>query len=103
MFKFVFEFCIGIAFTGLRNLELYPMVCSTAAKSKMKVTYSCSMPASLQLECLSMLQPVQRAYLNAAFPGLKYLSKSVFAELLQKPKGKNLNADLYYFFKLQFE
>lgn len=78
----------GIAFTGLRGLELYPMVCSTAAKSKMRITYSCSVPASLQMECLAILRPIQKAYLNAAFPGLKYLSQSVFAEILQKYKGE---------------
>lgn len=79
---------LGIAFTGLRGLELYPMVCSTAAKSKMRITQSCSMPASLQMECLSMLNPFQRAYLNAAFPALKYLSQSVFAEVLQRDQGE---------------
>ncbi|XP_008214405.1 SPRY domain-containing SOCS box protein 3 isoform X1 [Nasonia vitripennis] len=75
---------LGIAFTGLRGLELYPMICSTAAKSKMKLTCSCSMPASLQIDCLSMLRPIQRAYLKTAFPGLNYLSRSIFADLLQK-------------------
>ncbi|KAJ8681202.1 hypothetical protein QAD02_016989 [Eretmocerus hayati] len=82
---------LGIAFTGLRGMELYPMVCSTAAKSRMKVTYSCSMPASLQMECLSILRPVQKAYLNTAFPGLKYLSQSIFAEILQKTNVRKLS------------
>ncbi|KAK2583536.1 hypothetical protein KPH14_009491 [Odynerus spinipes] len=75
---------LGIAFTGLRNTVLYPMVSSTAAKSKIRITYCCSMPVSLQMDCLSMLRPSQRAYLSAAFPGLRYLSESIFADILQK-------------------
>ncbi|XP_023247434.1 SPRY domain-containing SOCS box protein 3 isoform X2 [Copidosoma floridanum] len=74
---------LGIAFTGLRGFKLYPMVCSTAAKSKMRITYCSSIPASLQTECLAVLRPSHKAYLNTAFPGLKYLSKSIFADILQ--------------------
>ena len=74
----------GIAFTGLRNIKLYPMVCSTAAHSKMRLTYSCSVPASLQTECLAVLKPSQKAYLTAVYPGLRYLSESIFASILQR-------------------
>lgn len=77
----------GMAFTGLRGLELYPMLSSTAAKSLMRVTYSCSVPASLQMDCLSVLRPLHRAYLTSMFPGLNYLSQSVFADILKKPHG----------------
>ncbi|XP_012272910.1 SPRY domain-containing SOCS box protein 3-like [Orussus abietinus] len=75
---------LGIAFTGLRGLELYPMISSTAAKSKIRVTYSTSIPASLQMDCLSALRPMQKAYLAAEFPALRYLTECVFAEVLKR-------------------
>ena len=75
---------LGIAFTGLRDIMLYPMVCSTAAHSKMRLTYSCSVPASLQTECLAVLKPSHKAYLTAVYPGLRYLSESIFASILQR-------------------
>lgn len=75
---------LGIAFTGLRDVVLYPMVCSTAARSKIRITYCCSIPVSLQTDCLSVLKPSHRAYLSVAFPALRYLSKSIFADILRK-------------------
>ncbi|XP_076666206.1 SPRY domain-containing SOCS box protein 3 isoform X2 [Andrena cerasifolii] len=75
---------LGIAFTGLRDIMLYPMVCSTAAQSKMRLTYSCSVPASLQTECLAVLKPSHKEYLTAVYPGLRYLSESIFASILQR-------------------
>lgn len=75
---------LGVAFTGLQNIQLYPMVCSTAAKSKMRLTYSCSLPVSLQIECLAALRPSDRTYLSTTFPSLHYLSKSIFAKILQR-------------------
>ncbi|KAL7873918.1 hypothetical protein SRHO_G00048880 [Serrasalmus rhombeus] len=42
---------IGVAATGLRNKSFYPMVCSTAAKSSMKVISSVAAPTSLQYLC----------------------------------------------------
>lgn len=75
---------LGIAFTGLREAVLYPMVCSTAAKTKMRITYSCSVPASLQMECLPMLTPFHKAYLSTAFPGIRYILESIFADILQR-------------------
>ncbi|KAG7203332.1 hypothetical protein KM043_010420 [Ampulex compressa] len=74
---------LGIAFCGLKEM-LYPMVSSTAAQIIMRITYSCSIPASLQTDCLAILRPLQKAYLSTAFPGLRYLSQSVFAEILHK-------------------
>ncbi|XP_076751085.1 SPRY domain-containing SOCS box protein 3 [Xylocopa sonorina] len=73
---------LGIAFSGLRNIELYPMVSSTAAQSKMRLIHSCSAPVSLQMECLSVLKPSDKAYLSTTFPGLRHLSESIFADIL---------------------
>lgn len=46
----------GVAVTELQNKRLYPMVCSTAAKSSMKVIRSCSAPTSLLYLCCARLR-----------------------------------------------
>ncbi|XP_051925427.1 SPRY domain-containing SOCS box protein 3-like [Hippocampus zosterae] len=43
--------CVGVAATRLQNKKLYPMLCSTAAKSSMKVIRACYAPTSLQYLC----------------------------------------------------
>ncbi|XP_051538960.1 SPRY domain-containing SOCS box protein 3-like [Myxocyprinus asiaticus] len=48
--------CIGIAATHLQNKHLYPMVCSTAAKSSMKLIRSHSAPTNLQFLCCNQLR-----------------------------------------------
>ncbi|KAM9558778.1 SPRY domain-containing SOCS box protein 3 isoform 1-T2 [Salvelinus alpinus] len=49
--------CIGVATTRLQNKKFYPMVCSTAAKSSMKVIRACYTPTSLQyLSCSRLRQ-----------------------------------------------
>ncbi|XP_005997863.1 SPRY domain-containing SOCS box protein 3 [Latimeria chalumnae] len=48
--------CIGVATTKLQNKKFYPMVCSTAAKSSMKVIRSCFSPTSLQYLCFYQLR-----------------------------------------------
>ncbi|XP_041829333.1 SPRY domain-containing SOCS box protein 3-like isoform X2 [Melanotaenia boesemani] len=48
--------CIGVAATRLQNKKFYPMVCSTAAKSSMKVIRSCYTPTSLQYLCCARLR-----------------------------------------------
>ncbi|KAM7370913.1 hypothetical protein PAMP_010423 [Pampus punctatissimus] len=48
--------CIGIAATRLQNKKFYPMVCSTAAKSSMKVIRACYTPTSLQYLCCARLR-----------------------------------------------
>uniref|UniRef100_A0A673G1E2 SPRY domain-containing SOCS box protein 3 n=1 Tax=Sinocyclocheilus rhinocerous TaxID=307959 RepID=A0A673G1E2_9TELE len=48
--------CIGIAATHLQNKRLYPMVCSTAAKSSMKLIRSHSAPTTLQYLCCMQLR-----------------------------------------------
>ncbi|MEQ2185175.1 SPRY domain-containing SOCS box protein 3 [Goodea atripinnis] len=48
--------CIGVATTELHNKRFYPMACSTAAKSSMKVIRSCSTPTSLLYLCCARLR-----------------------------------------------
>ncbi|KAM3592092.1 uncharacterized protein V6R79_012466 [Siganus canaliculatus] len=48
--------CIGVAATKLQNKKFYPMVCSTAAKSSMKVIRACYTPTSLQYLCCARLR-----------------------------------------------
>ncbi|XP_053595456.1 SPRY domain-containing SOCS box protein 3 isoform X2 [Microplitis demolitor] len=94
---------LGIAFTGLRSVELYPMISSTAANSCMRITKSCSVPASLQMNCLGMLKPLHRSYLSAAFPSLRYLIDGVFAEILRlKQDTDNDNEDFEYEFPEEY-
>ncbi|XP_070707756.1 SPRY domain-containing SOCS box protein 3 [Pempheris klunzingeri] len=70
--------CIGVAATRLQNKKLYPMVCSTAAKSSMKVIRACYTPTSLQYLCcvrLRQMFPSCPDILNAVElpPGLRTL------------------------------
>ncbi|KAM9424830.1 SPRY domain-containing SOCS box protein 3 [Pholidichthys leucotaenia] len=54
--------CIGVATTRLQNKKFYPMVCSTAAKSSMKVIRACYTPTSLQyLCCVKLCQLLPRS------------------------------------------
>uniref|UniRef100_A0A3P9Q167 SPRY domain-containing SOCS box protein 3 n=1 Tax=Poecilia reticulata TaxID=8081 RepID=A0A3P9Q167_POERE len=48
--------CIGVAATRLQSKKFYPMVCSTAAKSSMKVVCACFAPTSLQYLCCARLR-----------------------------------------------
>ncbi|XP_076283438.1 SPRY domain-containing SOCS box protein 3 isoform X3 [Lasioglossum baleicum] len=61
------------------------LVCSTAVESKMRLSHCSSVPASLQMECLSLLKPSQMKLLFETVPGLRYLSQSIFTRIL-KPK-----------------
>jgi len=45
----------GLAFTGLQGLDLVPIVCSTAAKSEIKLVTARSFPNTLQFECFRRL------------------------------------------------
>ncbi|XP_032664497.1 SPRY domain-containing SOCS box protein 3-like isoform X2 [Odontomachus brunneus] len=75
---------LGIAFTRLNNVMLYPLISSTMAQCVMKLTYSCSMPVSLQTACLGVLLPLQRMYLSKTFPSLRHLCQNIFADILRK-------------------
>ncbi|XP_077595680.1 SPRY domain-containing SOCS box protein 3 [Stigmatopora nigra] len=50
--------CVGVAATKLQNKKLYPMLCSTAAKSSMKVIRACYTPTSLQYLCCTRLRKI---------------------------------------------
>jgi len=63
---------LGVAFRSLQGQQLYPMVCSTAAQSAMRVTYAVSQPVDLRLLSLQALR--NDAYLMgqlALVPGLR--------------------------------
>lgn len=82
---FIDRMPLGVAFTQLNNVTLYPLISSTMAQCGMKLTYSCSIPVSLQTICLAVLSPSQKAYLSKTFPGLRYLTQNIFADVLKKP------------------
>lgn len=70
--------CIGVAATKLQNKKFYPMVCSTAAKSSMKVIRSCFSPTSLQYLCCARLRQLLPESVDTLSvlplpPGLKHL------------------------------
>ncbi|XP_029953527.1 SPRY domain-containing SOCS box protein 3 [Salarias fasciatus] len=70
--------CIGVAATRLQNKKFYPMVCSTAAKSSMKVIRACYTPTSLQYLCCTRVRQILPScpdILNALQlpPGLRLL------------------------------
>lgn len=50
---------LGVAATKLQNRKFYPMVCSTAAKSSMKVIRSCASATSLQYLCCHRLRQLR--------------------------------------------
>lgn len=66
----------GVAATKLQNKKFYPMVCSTAAKSSMKVIRSCASCTSLQYLCCYRLRQLLPNYVDTLEvlplpPGLK--------------------------------
>lgn len=73
--------CIGVAATKLQNKRVYPMACSTAAKSSMKVIRSVSTPTSLQYLCCWRLRKLLPSGADALRvlplpPGLRHLLHS---------------------------
>ncbi|XP_051988190.1 SPRY domain-containing SOCS box protein 3-like isoform X1 [Xyrauchen texanus] len=73
--------CIGIATTEMKNKQVFPMACSTAAKSSMKVIRSVSAPTSLQYLCCSRLRKLLPSGVDALRvlplpPGLRHLLHS---------------------------
>ncbi|CAI5792196.1 domain-containing SOCS box 3 isoform X1 [Podarcis lilfordi] len=68
----------GVAATKLQNKRFYPMVCSTAAKSSMKVIRSCGSHTSLQYLCCFRLRQLLPDYVDTLDvlplpPGLKQI------------------------------
>ncbi|KTF77421.1 hypothetical protein cypCar_00031604, partial [Cyprinus carpio] len=73
--------CIGVAATEMKNKSVFPMACSTAAKSSMKVIRSVSAATSLQYLCCSRLRKLLPSGVDALRvlplpPGLRHLLHS---------------------------
>lgn len=71
----------GVAATEMKNKRVFPMACSTAAKSSMKVIRSVSAPTSLQYLCCSRLRKLLPSGVDALRvlplpPGLRHLLHS---------------------------
>jgi SPRY domain-containing SOCS box protein 3 len=79
---------LGVAFKGLKAYELYPMICSTAAQSAMKMTCATSIKPSLQLTCLQCIVKHPQLYSQfKSIPGLAKIYENIFFWML--PKGYN--------------
>lgn len=78
-----FSIFTGTAYTGLHGRTLYPMACSTAARSGMRIISSRSFPTSLQFMCCQKLRRCVPAHLDVLEaltmpPGLKqYLANKM--------------------------
>ncbi|XP_032183162.1 SPRY domain-containing SOCS box protein 3 isoform X1 [Mustela erminea] len=86
--------CIGVAATKLQNKKFYPMVCSTAAKSSMKVIRSCASMTSLQYLCchrLRQLRPDSGDTLEGLPlpPGLKQVLRHKLGWVLSMSCGRH--------------
>ncbi|XP_047694497.1 SPRY domain-containing SOCS box protein 3 isoform X2 [Prionailurus viverrinus] len=86
--------CIGVAATKLQNKKFYPMVCSTAAKSSMKVIRSCASVTSLQFLCcyrLRQLRPDSGDTLEGLPlpPGLKQVLRHKLGWVLSMSCGRH--------------
>lgn len=82
----------GIAFRGLQNKELYPMLSSTAARTRMKLEKSCCLPTTLQYLCsakigshISGIEDLERLPLP---PGMKRYIEKNMAWVLQTKSRK---------------
>lgn len=75
-----------MAFKGLKSYKLYPMICSTAAQSAMKMTCATSTESSLQLRCLQYIIKNPELYKEfKSIPGLTRIYENKFFWML--PKG----------------
>lgn len=84
--------CIGVAATELHNKRFYPMACSTAAKSSMKVIRSCSTPTSLLYLCCARLRQLLPDYVDTLDvlplpPGLRQLLHNKLGWVLSLNSG----------------
>ena len=83
----------GIAFQGLHNKELYPMLSSTAARTRMKLERSYSLPTTLQYLCcakianhISGIHDLDKLPLP---PGMKRYLNTHMAWVLQTKSSQN--------------
>ena len=73
----------GIAFCGLQNKELYPMLSSTAARTRMKLLRSSALPTTLQYLCC--------AKIGSLISGIKDLDKLPLPPGMKRYLGKNMS------------
>ncbi|XP_044759659.1 SPRY domain-containing SOCS box protein 3 isoform X2 [Coccinella septempunctata] len=93
---------LGVAFTGLKKKELYPMACATAAQSSMRLICSVSQEETLQMLCLKCVH--QNSYLYekySSIPGLyKLYSQKYFwmtpSIACKKVSKEQEEEELYY-------
>ncbi|KAG9476765.1 hypothetical protein GDO78_002257, partial [Eleutherodactylus coqui] len=86
--KSSFSSRFGVGATQLRNKKLFPMVCSTAAKSSMKVIRSCCCRTSLQYLCCARLRQLLPDCVDSLEalplpPGLKQVLSNKLGWVLQ--------------------
>lgn len=83
-------FLLGVAFNNLKEHELYPMISSTAAKSKAHLCCAITEKSSLQLFCLKVIrdEPRLKATLDR-IPGFQDAFKErYFWFMTEKMQGK---------------
>lgn len=74
----IFQNILGIAFRGLKKHKLlYPMICSTASQSAVKLIYTMSFPATLMYDCMKTLNISDIDKLKNV-PGLKKINERGF-------------------------
>ncbi|KAA0705072.1 SPRY domain-containing SOCS box protein 3 [Triplophysa tibetana] len=93
--------CIGVAATHLQNMRLYPMVCSTAAKSSMKLIRSHSTPTTLQYRCCTQLRNMLPDYADTLRmlllpPGLRLLLFNQLGWVLSLGLGSYHSKEEFY-------
>jgi len=92
---------LGVAFSGLKNKELYPVVCSTAAGSGLKLTCARSFRSTLQFNCIKLLSrkycPDGSCVLPVCLPpGLAKFVKNNYWFLLDKREELTIMLDDTY-------
>lgn len=81
---------LGVAFTNVKKCDLYPMVCSTAAHSAMRITCSLSEPPSLQIDCLKFIAKYPTLVGQFwSIPGIARMLEKKYFWLIPSPPVKN--------------
>lgn len=86
---------LGVAFRGLKNHELYPMVSSTAAQSAMRITCALSEVPTLQMECLKLItNNVSLLKQYWSIPGLARMVGKRYFWLVPRPPPEKTRLEL---------
>jgi len=82
---------LGVAFSGLKGKTLYPAVCSTAAKSEMKLICAQSFRSTLQFDCIKLLSKAIKSHRDKGHSKIPPL---------YLPPGlvKSINTNYWFFF-----